>query len=150
MATVIVTQRNAVFCKGNGIFHRSTEGNEVLIVAREDVLDAESTVSADMFSQDRDDILHFSRRCTKHAVSLDAFLATSIMIEVHCPVGDEGTTLTEDQFDELQTIGQDISELVPHEIITQDTNGNNGDSDSDNILTEQICRTHRPPNTSGS
>ena len=54
-------------------------------------------------------------------------------------LGVGGITLTEDQFEELQTIGQDISKLVRHEIITQDTKGNNGDSrDSDNELTEQI------------
>ena len=43
------------------VFHRSTEENEVLIVAREDVLHA-ATISADMFIQDREDNLHFSRR----------------------------------------------------------------------------------------
>ena len=60
------------------VFHRSTEENGVLIVARENVLDA-----ADMFIQDREDSLHFSRRWTKHAVNLDAFVATSI--EGNCP-----------------------------------------------------------------
>ena len=54
-------------------------------------------------------------------------------------LGDGGIPLTEDQFEELQTIRQAISKFVRHEIITQDTNGNNGDSqDSDNELTEQI------------
>ena len=43
------------------VFHRSTEENEVLIVAREDILDA-ATISADMFIQDREDSLHFGRR----------------------------------------------------------------------------------------
>ena len=81
-------------------------------------MDAKSTVSADMFIQDRGDSLHFSRRCTKHAVSLDAFVATSI--EVDFPVGVAGIILTEDQFEELQTIGQNISKLVRHEIITLD------------------------------
>ena len=42
-------------------FHRSTEENEVLIVTRKDVLDAAS-ISADMFIQDREDSVHFSRR----------------------------------------------------------------------------------------
>ena len=47
-------------------------------------------------------------------------------------LGVGGIILTEDQFEELQTIWQDISKLVRHEIMTQDTNGNNGDSrDSD-------------------
>ena len=54
-------------------------------------------------------------------------------------LGVGGITLTEDQFEELHTIGQDISKLVRHEIITQDTHGNNGDGrDGDNELTEQI------------
>ena len=54
-------------------------------------------------------------------------------------LGVGGITLNQDQFEELKTIGQDISKLVHHEIITQDTNGNNGDSrDSDNELIEQI------------
>ena len=70
-------------------------------------------------------------------MNLDAFVATSI--EGNCPVGVGGITLTEDQFEDLQTIGQD-SKLVCHEIITQDRNiENNGHSrDSDNELTEQI------------
>ena len=56
--------------------------------------------------------------------------------EGNCPVGVGGITLTEDQFEKVQTIGQDISKLVCHEIKTQDTNGNNGDRrDSDNELT---------------
>ena len=49
-------------------------------------------------------------------------------------LGVGGITLTEEQFEKLQTIEQDISELVRHEIITQDTSGNNGDRDSDNEL----------------
>ena len=56
-------------------------------------------------------------------------------------VGD--ITLTEDQFEELQTIGEDISKLVRHEIITLDTNGNNGESrDNDNKLTKPISDAH--------
>ena len=48
-------------------------------------------------------------------------------------------TLTKDQFEELQTIGQNISKRFRHEIKTQDTNGNNEESgNSDNELTEQI------------
>ena len=54
-------------------------------------------------------------------------------------LGVGGITLTKDQFEELETIGQDISKLVRHEITTQDINGNNGDSrDSDNEMTEQM------------
>ena len=48
-------------CYKGTVFHRSTEENEVLIVTREDVLDA-GAVSADMFIQDREDSLHFGRR----------------------------------------------------------------------------------------
>ena len=54
-------------------------------------------------------------------------------------LGVGGITLTEDQFEELKTIGQDISKLVRHEIIAQDTNGNNGEiRDNDNELTKPI------------
>ena len=54
-------------------------------------------------------------------------------------LGVGGITLTKDQFEELETIGQDISKLVRHEITTQDIYGNNGDSrDSDNEMTEQM------------
>ena len=54
-------------------------------------------------------------------------------------LGVGGIALTKDQFQELQTIGQNISKRFRHEIITQDTNGNNEESrNSDNELTEQI------------
>ena len=60
-------------------------------------------------------------------------------LKVIIVLGVGGITLTEDQFEELQTIRQDISKLVHPEIITQDTNGNNGDGqDSNNELTEQL------------
>ena len=53
-------------------------------------------------------------------------------------LGVGGIALTKDQFQELQTIGQDIKRFR-HEIITQDTNENNEESrNSDNELTEQI------------
>ena len=69
---------------------------------------------------------------------------------VYFPLGARGITLTEDQFDELQTIRQNISEMVSHKIETQDTNGTNGDSDSDKELTEQICRINITAHTRGA
>ena len=81
-----------------------------------------ASISGDMFIQDREDSVHFSR-WTKHAVNLDAFVATTVLKVI--VLGGGGITLTKDQFEELQTIGQDISKLFRHEIITQDTNGLN-------------------------
>lgn len=79
------------------------------MVAREDIFDVGSPITADIFIQDRDNSLHFSWSCTKPAVSLKTFVATSI--ELHCSVEGavrESIKLTEDQFEELQTVRQDI------------------------------------------
>ena len=79
---------------------------------------------AEIFIQDRDDILHFSWSWTKPAASLGTFVGTTI--ELHCSlegsVG-EGITLTEDRFEELQTVRQDISNRTDAEVtqVTQVT-----------------------------
>lgn len=103
-----------------------------------------------MFIQDRDSSLDFSWRCTQPGARLDTFVATNI--ELPCltetAVG-EGITLTEDQFEELQTVRQDISELVPQESAVEGTL-NNGDSDSDDKLTEQIGQCNVPTLTRSS
>lgn len=93
---------------------------------------AECTVNVDMFMQHRDDSLYLSWRWTKHIVSVEAFVSTSI--QWSCFSFRRLEVSAEDQFDELQTIWQDISELVSHKIETQD----------DKELTEQICRIHIP------
>ncbi|XP_078364095.1 uncharacterized protein LOC144648395 [Oculina patagonica] len=146
--TAIAPQRKVLFYKGT-VFHTSTKENEVLIVAGEDVCDDESAINADMFILDRDNSLHFSWKCTKSGVCLDTYVATNI--EVHCPIEaavNEGITISEDQFEELQTIRQDISELVPQEIDIQEDALTDGDSDSDDG--EQIGRCNIPSLTRSS
>lgn len=74
------------------------------MVAGEDIFDVECPITAD-------NSLHFSWSYTKPAVSLKTFVAISI--ELHCSVEGavgEGITLTEDQFEELQIVRQDISD----------------------------------------
>ena len=66
----------------------------------------------------------------------------AISIELHCSVGGaigEGITLTEDQFEELQTVQQDVS------------NSTDFDSDeSDQELEEQIGQYNMPAPTNCS
>lgn len=105
----------------------------MLLVAGEDIFDVESPITAEIFIQDRDN----SWSCTKPAASLGTFVATSI--KLHCSlegaVG-EGITLTEDQFEELQTVRQDISDRTDVE------------SDaSDEELEEQIGQCNMPART---
>ena len=64
-----------------------------------------SPMAADIFIQDRDNSLHFSWSSSKRGASLGTIVATSI--ELHCSVEGavgEGISLTEDQFEELQTV----------------------------------------------
>ena len=106
--TPVSLARKVLFYNGT-VFHKSSKENEVLMVAREDIFDVGSPITADIFIQDRDNSLHFSWSCTKPAVSIKTFVAISI--ELHCSVEGavrEGITLTEDQFEELQTVRQDI------------------------------------------
>ena len=83
------------------VFHQSSKGNEMFMVMGEDI-----------FIQDRDNSLHFSGwSFAKSAANLGTFVATSV--EFHCSVEGavgEVITLTEDQFEELQTVRQDISD----------------------------------------
>ena len=82
------------------------------MVIGEGIFDAGSPITADIFIQDRDNSLHFSGwSFTKSTASLGTFVATSIEFHysVEGVVG-EGITLTEDQFEELQTVQQDISD----------------------------------------
>ena len=68
-------------------------------------------MTADIFVQDRDNSLHFRWSSSKRGASLGTIVATSI--ELHCSVEGtvgEGISLTEDQFEELQTVRQDISD----------------------------------------
>ena len=78
----------------------------------EDIFDAGSPITADIFIQDRENSLHFSGwSFTKSSASLGTFVATSI--EFHCSVESavgEGIMLYEDQFKELQIVRQDISD----------------------------------------
>ena len=134
--TPVSVPRKVLFYNGT-VFHKSRKENEVLMVAREDVLDVGSPITADIFIQDRDNSLHFSWSFTDPAASLGTFVATSI--EVHCSVEavvGEGITLTEDQFEELQTVRQDISDIT------------DVDSDeSDQELAEQIGQCNMPTRT---
>lgn len=134
--TPVSLARKVLFYNGT-VFHKSSKENEVLLVAGEDIFDVESPITADIFIQDRDNSLHFSWSCTKPAASLGTFVATSITL--HCSlegaVG-EGITLTEDQFEELQTVRQDISDRTDVE------------SDvSDEELEEQIGQCNMPART---
>ena len=64
-----------------------------------------SPMTEDIFIQDRDNSLHFSWSSSKRGASLGTIVATSI--ELHCSVEGtvgEGISLTEDQFEELQTV----------------------------------------------
>ena len=146
----VAPRRKILFYKVT-VFHKCSKENEVLMVAGEDIADVESPITADMFIQDRDSSLHFSWRCTQPATRLDIFVATNI--ELPCPmktaVGEGIITLTEDQFEELQSVRQDISEFVPQESAVKDTL-NNGDSDSDDELTEQIGQCNVPTLTRSS
>ena len=107
------------------------------MVAGEDIFDIGSAIIADIFIQDRDNNLHFSWSCTKPAASLGTFVATSI--ELHCfvegAVG-EGITLTKDQFEELHTVRQDISDRT-----------NVDSNESDQELEEQIGQHNIPART---
>ena len=101
------------------------------------IFDVGSPITADIFIQDRDNSLHFSWSCTRPAASLGTFVATSIELHssVEGAVG-EGITLTEDQFEELQTVRQDISDST------------DVDSDeSDQELEEQIGQCNMPART---
>ena len=94
------------------VFHKSSKGNKMFMVIGEGIFDAGSPITADIFIQDRDNSLHFSGwSFTKSTASLGTFVATSIDFHysVEGVVG-EGITLTEDQFEELQTVWQDISD----------------------------------------
>ena len=108
--TPVFLARKVLFYKGT-VFHKSSKENEVLLVVGEDIFDVESPITAEIFIQDRDNSLHFSCSCTKPAASLGTFVATSI--KLHCSlegaVG-EGIMLTEDQFEEHQTVRQDTSD----------------------------------------
>lgn len=134
--TPVSRARKVLFYNGT-VFHKSSKENEVLIVEGEDIFDVGSPITADIFMQDRDNSLHFSWSCTKPAASLGTFVDTSI--ELHCSVEGavgEGITLTEDQFEELQTVRQDISDST------------DVDSDeSDQELEEQIGQCNMPART---
>ena len=96
-----------------------------------------SPTTADIFTQDRDNSLHFSWSSSKRGASLGTIVATSI--ELHCSVEGavgEGISLTEDQFEELQTVRQDISDST------------DVDSDESNQeLKEQIGQCNMPART---
>ena len=96
-----------------------------------------SPITADIFIQDRDNSLHFRWSCSKPAACLGTIVATSI--ELHCSVEGavgEGISLTEDQFEELQTVRQDISDST------------DVDSDESNQeLEEQIDQCNMPART---
>ena len=85
----------------------------------------------------RDSSLHFCWSCSKPAACLGTIVATSI--ELHCSVEGavgEGISLTEDQFEELQTVRQDISDST------------DVDSDESNQeLEEQIGQCNMPART---
>ena len=134
--TPVFRARKVLFYNGT-VFHKSSKENEVLMVAGEDIFDVGSPITADIFIQDRDNSLHFSWSCTRPAASLGTFVATSIELHssVEGAVG-EGITLTEDQFEELQTVRQDISDST------------DVDSDeSDQELEEQIGQCNMPART---
>ena len=104
------------------------------MVTGEDIFDMGSPITADTFIQDRDNSLHFSWSYTKPAASLGTFVATST--ELHCSVEGavgEGITLTEDQFEELQTVQQDISDSTDVD-----------SEESDQELEEQIGQCNMP------
>ena len=42
------------------VFHKSSKGNEMFMVMGEDIFDAGSPITADIFIQDRENSLHFS------------------------------------------------------------------------------------------
>ena len=134
--TPVSLARKVLFYNGT-VFHKSSKENEVLMVAGEDIFDVGSPITADIFIQDRGNSLHFSWRCTDPAAGLETFVATSI--ELHCSVEaavGEGITLTEDQYEELQTVRQDISDII-------DVNSN----ESDQELEEEIGQCHMPART---
>ena len=108
--TPVSLARKVLFYHGT-VLHKSSQKNEVLMVAEEDIFYVGSPITADIFIQDRQNSLHFSWSCTKPAASLGTFVPTSI--ELHCSVEGvvgEGITLTEDQFEELQAVRQGISD----------------------------------------
>ena len=119
------------------------------MVARQDVLDVGSPITADIFIQDRDNSLHFSWSFTDPAASLGTFVATSI--ELHCSVEaavGEGITVTEDQFEELQTVRQDISDITDVAGHKNKLDITDVDSDeSDQELAEQIGQCNMPKRT---
>jgi len=81
------------------------------MVAGGDIFNVGCPTTADIFIQDRDNSLNFSWSCTKPAARLRTFVVTSI--DLNCSVQGalgEGFTLTEDKFEELQTVWQDITD----------------------------------------
>ena len=134
--TPVAPERRVLFYKGT-VFSKSSKENDVLMVSGEDILNVECPLIADMFVQDRDNSLHFTWSCTKSSARLEAFLATAI--ELHCSVETpvvEGIMFTEDQFEDLQNVDQDMSQKT------------NSDSDeSDDELEEQIGQCNIPART---
>ena len=75
--------KKVLFYNGT-VFHKSSNGNQLLMVAEEDIFDVGSPITADIFIQDIDNSLHFSWSCTKPAASFETYMATSI--ELPCSV----------------------------------------------------------------
>ena len=138
-ANTQATKGKVIFYKGS-VFIR-TEEEDMLVVTNEDVHDVTHTVSAEVFTQDREDCLQFNWQGTE-TVDLESCTATSFpafSMSARASFAD-GIRLNERQFEEpiSNRSNSDISGGINDDLAPEN------ESDSDEDVTEQIGRCNLP------
>ena len=138
-ANTQATKEKVIFNKGS-VFVR-TEEEDMIIVTNEDVHNGSHTVSAEVFTQDREDCLQFNWQGTK-TMDLESCTATSFSafsMSARASVAD-GIRLNERQFEELisNRSNSDISGGINDDLAPEN------ESDSDEDVTEQLGRCNLP------
>ena len=138
-ANTQATKGKVIFYKGS-VFIR-TEEEDMLDVTNEDVHDVTHTVSAEVFTQDREDCLQFNWQGTE-TVDLESCTATlfpAFSMSARASFAD-GIRLNERQFEEpiSNRSNSDISGGINDDLAPEN------ESDSDEDVTEQIGRCNLP------